>query len=32
MHLLFPSFSHLARRADAYELYVEPWMHALDAG
>jgi glyoxylase-like metal-dependent hydrolase (beta-lactamase superfamily II) len=31
MHLHFPSFSRLARRANAYELHPEPWMHALEA-
>ena len=31
MHLHFPSFSRLARRGNAYELYAEPWMHGLDA-
>jgi len=31
MHLHFPSFSHLARRGDAYALYPEAWVHTLDA-
>ena len=31
MHLHFPAFAHLARRADAYELIPEAWRHSLDA-
>jgi len=31
MHLHFPSFSHLARRGDAYALYPEAWVHTLEA-
>jgi hypothetical protein len=30
MHLHFPSFSRLARRGNAYELYPEPWVHAFE--
>lgn len=30
MHLHFPAFSRLARRGDAYALYPEAWIHALD--
>jgi glyoxylase-like metal-dependent hydrolase (beta-lactamase superfamily II) len=31
MHLHFPAFSLLARRGDAYAIYPEAWVHALDA-
>jgi glyoxylase-like metal-dependent hydrolase (beta-lactamase superfamily II) len=31
MHLHFPSFARLARRGNGYQLYPEPWVHALDA-
>jgi glyoxylase-like metal-dependent hydrolase (beta-lactamase superfamily II) len=31
MHLHFPAFSRLARRGDAYQLYTEAWVHAMDA-
>src|ERR1700716_3320653 len=31
MHLHFPAFARLARRGDAYALYPEHWIHALDA-
>ena len=31
MHLHFPAFSRLARRGDAYQLYAEAWVHAMDA-
>ena len=30
MHLHFPAFSRLARRGEAYALYNEAWVHALD--
>ena len=30
MHLHFPSFSRLARRGDAYQIYPEAWVHALE--
>jgi glyoxylase-like metal-dependent hydrolase (beta-lactamase superfamily II) len=30
MHLHFPAFSRLARRGDAYALFPEAWVHALD--
>lgn len=30
MHLHFPSFSHLKRSGDAYELIPEPWVHAFE--
>jgi glyoxylase-like metal-dependent hydrolase (beta-lactamase superfamily II) len=30
MHLHFPAFSRLARRGDAYAIYPEAWVHALD--
>ena len=29
MHLHFPAFSRLARRAEAYALYPEAWVHSL---
>src|SRR5579862_8681390 len=29
MHLHFPSFSRLARRGNAYELFAEPWVHTF---
>jgi glyoxylase-like metal-dependent hydrolase (beta-lactamase superfamily II) len=32
MHLHFPAFSRLARRGDAYALYPEAWVHAMDGG
>ena len=31
MHLHFPAFSRLARRGDAYAVYPEAWVHALNA-
>ena len=31
MHLHFPSFSRLARRGNAYELFAEPWVHTFEA-
>lgn len=31
MHLHFPAFSRLRRRADGYALYPEAWVHTLDA-
>jgi glyoxylase-like metal-dependent hydrolase (beta-lactamase superfamily II) len=31
MHLHFPAFSRLARRGDAYAIWPEAWVHALDA-
>ena len=30
MHLHFPAFARLARRGEAYTLYNEAWVHALD--
>jgi len=30
MHLHFPAFARLARRGDAYALYNEAWVHAMD--
>jgi glyoxylase-like metal-dependent hydrolase (beta-lactamase superfamily II) len=30
MHLHFPAFARLARRGEAYALYPEAWVHALD--
>ena len=30
MHLHFPSFSRLARRGNAYELFAEPWVHTFE--
>ena len=31
MHLHFPAFSRLRRRADGYALYPEAWVHTPDA-